>query len=72
MYLAGGGGQVEIKEFSKGFSYVKEDLQDPGHEANVKLRLPLASSKVVTLRQPSSWRKVTLPVSRTCQWAAKI
>ena len=36
---------------------------------NVKLRLPFALSKVLTLKQLNSQRKVTLLVSRTCQWA---
>ena len=39
--------QVEIKEVSKGISYVKEDLQDPGGLAIVKLRLILTSNKAL-------------------------
>ena len=58
-------GEVEIKKFLKGLFYVK-DLQDPGGPATVKLRLPFASSKVFTMRQLRSWRKVTLPASSTC------
>ena len=42
------------KEDSKGIFDVKKDLQDPGGQANVKLRVPFASSKVLTLRQLSS------------------
>ena len=34
----------------------------------VRLRLPFAHGKVLTLRQLSPQRNVTLPVSRTCQW----
>ena len=35
----------------------------------VRLRLPVALSNVLTSRQLNSYRKVALPVSRTCQWA---
>lgn len=62
-----GGWGTDKGSFKRDF-YVKGDLQDPGGQAYVKLRLPFASSEVLTLRQLSSWRKVTLPVSRTCQW----
>ena len=46
----------------------EEDSQDPG---GVGLRLPFTFSKVSALRQLSSKRKVTLPISRTYQWAVK-
>ena len=53
-------GAVEIKEV---------DLQDPQGWDNVKLRFSFAPSKVSSLRQLSSQKEATLPVSRTCQWA---
>lgn len=38
VYLGGVWG-LEMK-FPKGFLYIKGDLQDPGDQANVKIRLP--------------------------------
>ena len=51
IYLGWG---IEIRKFPKGFLYIRGDLQDPGGQANVKLRLPFALSKVLTSRQLSS------------------
>ena len=44
------GGEVLEMKFPKGFF-----LKDPRGRANVKLRLPFASSKVLTLRQLNSF-----------------
>ena len=66
-------GKYRQRKFPKGFSFVKEDLQDLGclvNIVNIKIRLSFASSKVLSsLRQLSSLRKVTLAVPSTCQWA---
>ena len=53
-------GAVGIKEV---------DLQDPQGWDNVKPRFSFAPSKVSSWRQLSSYREVTILVSRTCQWA---
>ena len=63
MYLAGRGGAVGRDKGSFQRDFYVRDLQGPGGQADVKLRLPFASSKVLASRQLSSWRKVTLPVS---------
>ena len=60
---------VETKKFPKGFSYVKENLQDRPRLAIVKPRLLCVFSKALTLRQLGV-PGVTLPVSSICQWAA--
>ena len=43
-------GEVSKREISKGFSYAKEDLQDTGGFAIVKLKIVFPSSKALTLR----------------------
>ena len=43
-------GEVRKREVSKGFSYAKEDLQDTGGLAIVKLKVVFPSSKVLRLR----------------------
>lgn len=48
----------------------KEDLQDPGGRAHVRLSLLFYSSKVPTLGLLSFLSKVTLPTSIICQRAA--
>jgi len=40
--------------FQRNFYMLKETLQDPGGQDNVKLRLPFARSKILTSRQLSS------------------
>ena len=50
IYYGVGEGKVQEK-FPKGFSYAKEDSQDSGDLAIVKLRWFFPSSKVLTLRQ---------------------
>ena len=43
--------EVRNREIPKGFSYAKEDLQDTGGLALVKLKTACPSSKALTLRQ---------------------
>ena len=44
-----GGWEVRKREISKGFPYAKEDLQDTGGLAIVKVKIAFPSSKLLTI-----------------------
>ena len=50
-------GEVSKRDISKGLSYAKEDLQDTGDLAIVKVKIAFPSSKALTLEQLEAfWR----------------
>ena len=49
-------GEVRKRQISKGFSYAKEDLPEPGGLAIVKLKIVYPSSRSLTLRQLATSR----------------
>ena len=62
---------VEIKEVSKGLFIRESRLRGSrGGQDDVKPRFSFAPSKASSSGPLSSQREVSLPVSRTCQWAA--
>ena len=63
--------EVKTRNFLKGLSYAKEDLQDLGGLAIVKLNLFFSLAR---LEGVYYWKFMeechTLPASNICQWAA--
>ena len=54
----------EIPEISKGIYNVKIHLQDPERWA----KIAFCPSQSINIQAAGSYKSVTLPVSKTCQW----